>query len=71
MKGAGLIDEEINSPFIGVANSWTNLCLAMHLDKVGGAVNEGIRMAGGTPVNFSTITVVMEFQWYSRMKYSL
>lgn len=73
MKGAGLIDEEINRPFIGVANSWTNFMPGhAHLDKVGEAVNEGIRMAGGTPVNFSTIAVCDGISMGTPgMKYSL
>ncbi len=58
MKGAGFTEEEIRRPFIGVANSYTNIFPGHnHLDKLGQAVMDGIRIAGGTPVTFSTIAV--------------
>ncbi|MCL2513137.1 MAG: dihydroxy-acid dehydratase [Oscillospiraceae bacterium] len=58
MKGAGLTDEQIYRPFIGVCNSYSNFFPGhSNLDKVGAAVREGILMAGGTPVDFSTIGI--------------
>ena len=58
MKGAGLTDEEIYRPFIGICNSYSNFFPGhSNLDKVGQAVKDGILMGGGTPVEFSTIGV--------------
>ncbi|MDR1630335.1 MAG: dihydroxy-acid dehydratase [Oscillospiraceae bacterium] len=73
MKGAGLTDDQIYRPFIGIANAYSNFFPGhAHLDKIGQAVKEGILMAGGTPVEFSTIGIcdgiVMGTQG---MKYSL
>ena len=58
MKGAGLTDEEIARPFIGVCNSYSNFFPGhSNLDKIGQAVKDGIYMGGGTPVEFSTIGI--------------
>ena len=58
MKGAGLTDEEIYHPFIGICNSYSNFFPGhSNLDKIGQAVKDGILMGGGTPVEFSTIGI--------------
>lgn len=58
MKGAGLTDEQIYRPFIGVCNSYSNFFPGhSNLDKIGQAVKDGILMGGGTPVEFGTIGV--------------
>jgi len=58
MKGAGLTQEEIDRPFIGICNSYSNFFPGhSNLDKIGQAVKEGIYMGGGTPVEFSTIGI--------------
>jgi len=58
MKGAGLTDEEIRKPFIGLCNSYSNFFPGhSNLDKIGQAVKDGIYMGGGTPVEFSTIGI--------------
>lgn len=57
-KAAGLDDEDLKKPLIGVANSWNEIVPGhMHLDKVAKAVKEGIREAGGTPLEFNTIAI--------------
>lgn len=54
----GLTYEEIKRPIIGVANSKNEIIPGhIHLDKIAEAVKAGIRMAGGTPIEFSTIGV--------------
>jgi len=59
LKGAGIIDEEIERPLIAVVNSWEEIAPEnIHLDKVSGAVKAGVRMAGGTPLEFNTVHVV-------------
>lgn len=58
MKGAGLTDEQIYKPFIGIVNSYTNFFPGhSNLDKIGQAVKDGVLMGGGTPVEFSTIGI--------------
>jgi dihydroxy-acid dehydratase len=58
MKAVGFTDEEIRRPLIGIANSANELIPGhMHLDQVVAAVKAGVRMAGGTPMEFSTIGV--------------
>lgn len=58
MKGGGLTNEELNRPWIGVCNSYTN-AFAGHagLDKVTRAVCDGIYMNGGMPVEFGCIAI--------------
>jgi len=58
MKALGLTDREITQPLIGIANSSNELIPGhMHLDTIVKAVKAGISMAGGTPMEFSTIGV--------------
>ena len=58
MKAVGFTDREINQPLIGIANSANELIPGhMHLDTIVRAVKDGIRMAGGTPMEFSTIGI--------------
>jgi dihydroxy-acid dehydratase len=58
MKASGLIDEEIRRPIIGVVNSFNEVVPGhIHLRTIAEAVKAGIRMAGGTPVEFPTIAV--------------
>ncbi len=55
---AGLTPEELNQPIIGVVNSYNEIVPGhAHLDKVAKAVKAGVRMAGGTPLEFNTIGV--------------
>ena len=54
----GLTDEELNRPIIGVVNAHNEIIPGhMHLDDIAEAVKAGIRMAGGTPVEFPAIGV--------------
>ncbi|SLM30576.1 dihydroxyacid dehydratase [Desulfamplus magnetovallimortis] len=58
MKAVGFTDEEIKRPLVGIANSANELIPGhMHLNQIVTAVKAGIRMAGGTPMEFSTIGV--------------
>ncbi|HAR62732.1 MAG TPA: dihydroxy-acid dehydratase [Candidatus Margulisbacteria bacterium] len=69
----GYTDEEIRRPLIGIANSANEIIPGhIHLDKIVEAVKTGIRMAGGTPVEFSTIGVCDGIAMgHKGMKYSL
>lgn len=54
----GLTDEELKRPIIGVVNSQNEIIPGhMHLDTIAEAVKAGVRMAGGTPVEFPAIGV--------------
>jgi len=58
LKALGLVDEEIKRPIIGVAGSYNEIVPGhMHLDKIIDAVKTGVRLAGGVPLEFSTIAV--------------
>ena len=73
LKGTGLIDEEMDRPFVGVVNSWNEFIPGhIHLDKVAKAVKAGIRMAGGVPFEFHTIGLCDGIAMgHKGMKYSL
>lgn len=73
MKGAGLTDEQIYRPFIGICNSYSNFFPGhSNLDKIGQAVKDGILMGGGTPVEFGTIGICDGMVMGTEgMKYSL
>lgn len=72
-KALGLTDEEIHRPMIGVANSANELIPGhLHLHQLSDAVKAGIRMAGGTPLEFFTIGVCDGIiMGHEGMKYSL
>jgi dihydroxy-acid dehydratase len=58
LKALGYTDREIRQPLIGIANAANELIPGhMHLDTLVAAVKSGISMAGGTPMEFSTIGV--------------
>ena len=73
LKGIGYTDEEISRPIIGIANSYNTIIPGhFNLDKIVEAVKAGIYMAGGTPVEFSTIGVCDGIAMnHTGMKYSL
>ncbi len=57
-KSLGLTDDEINRPLIGIVNAKSETVPGhMHLDKIAEAVKAGVRMAGGTPIEFPSIGV--------------
>lgn len=72
-KAMGYTDDELSRPIIGVANSWNELIPGhIHLRKVAEAVKSGIRSAGGTPMEFSTIGLCDGIAMgHQGMKYSL
>lgn len=72
-KAAGLTDEEINRPIIGIANSSNEIIPGhIHLATIADAVKKGILAAGGTPLEFSTIGVCDGIAMnHIGMKYSL
>lgn len=72
-KAMGYTDEEVARPLIGVVNSKNEIVPGhIHLDKIAEAVKAGIRMAGGTPVEFGAIGICDGIAMgHEGMKYSL
>ena len=72
-KAMGYTDEEIARPLIGVVNSYNEIIPGhIHLRTVTEQVKAGIRMAGGTPVEFPAIGVCDGIAMgHVGMKYSL
>ena len=58
LKATGLTDADLEKPLVAVANTWSDVTPCnMHLRDLAQKVKEGIRAAGGTPVEFNTIVV--------------
>ena len=58
LKGLGFVNEEMNRPIIGVANSFNEIIPGhVHLNTLVQAVKDGIRNAGGVPMEFNTIGI--------------
>src|SRR5690242_16354198 len=58
LKGIGFTDEDLAKPIIGVANTWIEtMPCNFHLRELAVKVKEGIRAAGGTPMEFNTIAI--------------
>ena len=58
LKATGLRDADLERPLVGVANTWTEVTPCnLHLRRLAERVKEGIRAAGGTPIEFNTIAV--------------
>jgi dihydroxy-acid dehydratase len=72
-KALGLTDKEIEQPMIGIANSANEVIPGhLHLHQLSEGVKAGIRMAGGTPLEFYTIGVCYGIiMGHEGMKYSL
>jgi dihydroxy-acid dehydratase len=73
LKAMGLTDREIDRPIIGVANSYNEFIPGhIHLDKITQAAKDGVRLAGGTPLEFGVIGVCDGLAMHHQgMKYSL
>ena len=58
LRAIGLTDEDLERPIIGIANTWVEAQPCnYHLREVAQKVKEGVRAAGGTPLEFNTIAV--------------
>ena len=57
-KAIGFTDDDLAKPIIGVANTWIEtMPCNFHLRRLSAKVKEGIRAAGGTPMEFNTIAI--------------
>jgi len=58
LKATGLTDADLARPLVAVANTWTDVMPCnMHLRALAEKVKEGIRAAGGTPIECNTIAI--------------
>ena len=73
LKAMGLTDREIDRPIIGVANSFNEFIPGhIHLNQITQAAKTGVRLAGGTPLEFGVIGVCDGLAMHHQgMKYSL
>ncbi len=58
LKAIGFTDEDLARPIVGIANTWTEtMACNYHLRALAQKVKDGVRAAGGTPMEFNTIAV--------------
>jgi dihydroxy-acid dehydratase len=58
LKGIGYDDEALSKPIVAVANTWIEtMPCNFHLRALGAKVKEGIRAAGGTPMELNTVAI--------------
>jgi len=58
LRACGLQDDDFKKPLIGVANTWIEIGPCnFHLRELAQHVKEGIRAAGGTPLEFNTVSI--------------
>ncbi|MCE7946958.1 MAG: dihydroxy-acid dehydratase [Chloroflexi bacterium CFX4] len=57
-KAIGLTDDDLNKPIIAIANTWIEIGPCnWHLRRLAAKVREGIKAAGGTPLEFNTVSI--------------
>ena len=58
MKAIGFTDADLAKPLIGIANTWTEIGPCnFHLRELAEHVKAGVRAAGGTPLEFNTVSI--------------
>jgi dihydroxy-acid dehydratase len=58
LKAVGFTDQDLKRPLIGVANTWIEIGPCnYHLRELAASVKRGIRSAGGTPMEFNTVSI--------------
>jgi dihydroxy-acid dehydratase len=58
LKAIGFSDEDLRRPIIGIANTWTEIGPCnFHLRELAVGVKRGVRDAGGTPMEFNTVSI--------------
>ena len=73
LRAVGFSDDDFKKPIIGIANSWNEIVPGhIHLRQIADAVKQGIREAGGVPLEFNTIAICDGIAMgHEGMKYSL
>ena len=58
LKGIGYDEEALARPIVGIANTWTEtMPCNFHLRRLAERVKDGVRAAGGTPMEFNTVAI--------------
>src|SRR5499425_902598 len=58
LKAIGFSDQDIARPIVGIANTWTEtMPCNFNLRRLAEHVKQGVRRAGGTPMEFNTIAI--------------
>jgi dihydroxy-acid dehydratase len=58
LRAAGFDREALARPIVGIANTWTEIGPCnLHLRELAASVKEGVRAAGGTPMEFNTVSI--------------
>src|SRR5262245_4324597 len=58
LRATGLTDDDLGRPLVGVANTWIEIGPCnYHLRELAAHVKDGIRAAGGTPMEFNTVSI--------------
>ncbi len=58
LKAIGFTDDDLARPIVGIANTWIEtMPCNFHLRRLAAKVKEGVRAAGGTPMEFNTISI--------------
>src|SRR6266545_1705226 len=58
LRAAGFDRESLAKPIVGVANTWTEIGPCnYHLREIAVSLKDGIRAAGGTPMEFNTVSI--------------
>ncbi|MFL5867500.1 MAG: dihydroxy-acid dehydratase, partial [Thermoleophilaceae bacterium] len=58
LKGIGFDEEALSKPIVGIANTWTEtMPCNFHLRALAARVKDGVRAAGGTPMEFNTVAI--------------
>jgi dihydroxy-acid dehydratase len=58
LRAAGFDREALAKPIVGIANTWTEIGPCnMHLRELAASLKEGVREAGGTPMEFNTVSI--------------
>ena len=58
LRACGLRDEDFAKPLVGVANTWIEIGPCnYHLRELAEHVKAGVRAAGGTPLEFNTVSI--------------
>ena len=58
LKAVGFTDKDLSRPIVGVANTWIEIGPCnFHLRRLAAKVKEGVRAAGGTPMEFNTVSI--------------
>ncbi|MBC7335751.1 MAG: dihydroxy-acid dehydratase, partial [Clostridia bacterium] len=73
LRALGLTEAEIQRPLVGIVNSFNEVVPGhLHLASIAAAVKAGVRLAGGTPLEFSTIAICDGLAMnHAGMRYSL